>query len=100
MASAPSQASRRRSSPTEQATSPQGSTSQRGAQSSDSNIVLIANSQAESAAPHIPESQTPAREVRRCWVCMDDETDDSENNVWRSPCPCSLTAHEKCLLEW
>jgi hypothetical protein len=31
---------------------------------------------------------------------MGDETDDPENNVWRSPCPCSLTAHETCLLEW
>jgi hypothetical protein len=32
---------------------------------------------------------------------MGDETDDTpENNVWRSPCPCSLTAHETCLLEW
>jgi hypothetical protein len=31
---------------------------------------------------------------------MGDETDDPDNNVWRSPCPCSLTAHETCLLEW
>lgn len=31
---------------------------------------------------------------------MGDETDDPENNIWRSPCPCSLTAHESCLLEW
>jgi hypothetical protein len=31
---------------------------------------------------------------------MGDETDDPENTIWRSPCPCSLTAHESCLLEW
>ena len=30
-----------------------------------------------------------------------DETEDSPlNTEWRSPCPCSLTAHESCLLDW
>lgn len=30
-----------------------------------------------------------------------DATDDTpENSVWRRPCPCSLTAHDECLLEW
>ncbi|POS83051.1 hypothetical protein EPUL_005503 [Erysiphe pulchra] len=38
---------------------------------------------------------------RRCWVCQQEDTEDTpENNIWRTPCPCSLTAHDTCLLEW
>lgn len=30
-----------------------------------------------------------------------DETEDTPlNSEWRSPCPCALTAHEACLLDW
>lgn len=40
-------------------------------------------------------------EPRRCWICYTDETEDSPLNAeWRSPCPCALTAHEACLLDW
>ncbi|KAF2748050.1 hypothetical protein M011DRAFT_467093 [Sporormia fimetaria CBS 119925] len=40
-------------------------------------------------------------EPRRCWICFNDETEDDENtSEWRSPCPCVLVAHEKCLLDW
>ena len=98
MASAPSQASRRRSLPAEQAASPSTSASN-SSQSSESDAVAINTSQAPTTAP-TPQPQTLAGDVRRCWVCMGDETDDPENNIWRSPCPCSLTAHESCLLEW
>ena len=50
-------------------------------------------------------SESPARasdaEPRKCWICFTDETeDDSASSTWRSPCACSLTAHEKCLLDW
>ena len=33
---------------------------------------------------------------------MSDKSEDDPNNpqVWRSPCSCSLTAHESCLLDW
>lgn len=33
---------------------------------------------------------------------MSDATEDDPNDppVWRSPCQCSLTAHESCLLDW
>jgi len=101
MASAPSQASQRRSSPSEQPAGPAPSPSiARTQSSSDSDVVVINSSQAESAASPTPQPQTTAPEIRRCWVCMGDETDDPENNIWRSPCPCSLIAHESCLLEW
>ncbi|KAL4958261.1 hypothetical protein BDW69DRAFT_154574 [Aspergillus filifer] len=45
--------------------------------------------------PTIPD------EPRKCWICYTDETEDTPlNSEWRSPCPCSLTAHEACLLDW
>ncbi|EXJ87966.1 hypothetical protein A1O1_04893 [Capronia coronata CBS 617.96] len=39
---------------------------------------------------------------KKCWICMSDATEDDPNDppVWRSPCQCSLTAHEACLLDW
>ncbi|KAI9771630.1 MAG: hypothetical protein M1840_001845 [Geoglossum simile] len=40
-------------------------------------------------------------EPRKCWICFSDETeDDPMSSQWRSPCPCALTAHESCLLDW
>ncbi|KAJ4993999.1 hypothetical protein SVAN01_00476 [Stagonosporopsis vannaccii] len=40
-------------------------------------------------------------EPRKCWICFNDETEDDEtSSEWRSPCTCSLVAHEKCLLDW
>lgn len=52
-----------------------------------------------------PTTETPAAaqtpEVPTCWICQQDATDDTpENSVWRRPCPCSLTAHDECLMEW
>ncbi|CEL07955.1 Putative RING finger domain protein [Aspergillus calidoustus] len=42
-----------------------------------------------------------AEEPRKCWICYTDETEDTPlNSEWRSPCPCALTAHEACLLDW
>jgi hypothetical protein len=41
------------------------------------------------------------REVRTCWICQQEDTDDTPETLdWRTPCPCSLTAHDSCLLEW
>lgn len=40
-------------------------------------------------------------EPQKCWICYMDETEDTPlNSEWRSPCPCALTAHEACLLDW
>ena len=40
-------------------------------------------------------------EPRKCWICFADETEDTPtSSAWRSPCPCALTAHESCLLDW
>ena len=48
-----------------------------------------------------PQSTPSTKEVRKCWICFGDETDDGPTaSQWRSPCPCALTAHEACLLDW
>ncbi|KAH8695347.1 RING finger domain protein [Talaromyces proteolyticus] len=47
------------------------------------------------------EELSTSEEPRKCWICYSDETEDSPlNSDWRSPCPCALTAHEACLLDW
>lgn len=47
------------------------------------------------------QDSSPPAEVRTCWICQQDDTEDTpDNNIWRTPCPCSLTAHDSCLLEW
>ena len=51
--------------------------------------------------PKPPKRTTTAPEPRKCWICFSDETEDSpSSSEWRSPCPCALTAHESCLLDW
>ena len=53
-----------------------------------------ANNSSKAVAPSEPE-------LRKCWICYADETEDTPlNSEWRSPCPCNLVAHESCLLDW
>ncbi|KAF9889110.1 hypothetical protein FE257_007599 [Aspergillus nanangensis] len=57
--------------------------------------------QIKSPVQSVPQSDTSTEEPRKCWICYTDETEDSPLNAdWRSPCPCALTAHEACLLDW
>ncbi|KAJ5808220.1 Zinc finger RING-CH-type [Penicillium riverlandense] len=56
---------------------------------------------APSANKSLSRSTHAIDEPRKCWICYTDETEDSPlNSEWRSPCPCALTAHEACLLDW
>jgi hypothetical protein len=113
MASLPSQTSWRRSSPSEQSLSepietPSDSSSCQPESSSQSFILnnpnmaqLPDSSNVEKApAPEPPASQPPTQEIRTCWICQQDSGDDTPGQQWRRPCPCSLTAHDECLLEW
>jgi hypothetical protein len=45
-------------------------------------------------------SASPSQEPRLCWICQQDETEDETPMEWKAPCPCSLRAHNECLLEW
>lgn len=61
--------------------------------------VVDVNEKAVTRSPN--HSETLQEEPRKCWICYTDETEDSPLNLeWRSPCPCALTAHEACLLDW
>ncbi|KAL8934076.1 MAG: hypothetical protein Q9216_006084 [Gyalolechia sp. 2 TL-2023] len=47
------------------------------------------------------ETSASAGEPKKCWICFSDDTEDTVTAAeWRSPCPCALTAHESCLLDW
>ena len=47
------------------------------------------------------QATSNSSEPRKCWICFADETEDTPiTSAWRSPCPCALTAHEACLLDW
>lgn len=80
------------------------------AASVDSQTLLLNSPQAyteDKQAEAPPQNTTTAsqqqedEEPRRCWICFNDETeDDDTTSEWRSPCTCSLVAHEKCLLDW
>ncbi|KAI4172503.1 MAG: hypothetical protein LQ343_003497 [Gyalolechia ehrenbergii] len=82
--------------------------------SEDSQTVILNTSTSEEVPPEATEakdepkrplqwSQTSssATESKKCWICFSDETEDTSTTAeWRSPCPCALTAHESCLLDW
>jgi hypothetical protein len=118
MASLPPQrpASQRRASPPEDSSASQqerpARTNSFSAQSVDSQTLLLNSPPQETAKPVHEEQQQEAPqashtaqeeddEPRKCWICFNDETEDDETtSEWRSPCTCSLVAHEKCLLDW
>jgi hypothetical protein len=117
MASLPPQrpAEQRRASPHEEPSSSQqerpARTNSFSAQSVDSQTLLLNSPPKETAKPAVEEQEeapkltnTPQEEEdepRKCWICFNDETEDDEtSSEWRSPCTCSLVAHEKCLLDW
>lgn len=82
--------------------------------SEDSQTVLLNNPLSESSCHETDQQQASTKvsppprtstsnsgEPRKCWICFADETEDTPtSSAWRSPCPCALTAHEACLLDW
>ncbi|KAH9871617.1 hypothetical protein J1614_005872 [Plenodomus biglobosus] len=118
MASLPPQrpASQRRASPPAESSSSQqeqvARTNSFSAQSVDSQTLLLNSPPSEQARPAVEaQKEAPAQsttrpavedeDVKKCWICFNDETEDDETtSEWRSPCSCSLVAHEKCLLDW
>ncbi|KAI4286194.1 MAG: hypothetical protein L6R38_000090 [Xanthoria sp. 2 TBL-2021] len=100
------------SSPGGSTASPQAgrSSPSHSAYSEDSQTVILNTPSSEETPSGSKNKQTktgeslqapPADEPRRCWICFSDEAEDSPtSSEWRSPCPCVLTAHESCLLDW
>jgi hypothetical protein len=55
------------------------------------------SSQKSDSSPRVAVQE----EEPKCWICFSDASEDTAaSSRWRSPCPCSLTAHEACLLDW
>jgi len=118
MASLPPQrpASHRRASPPAEPSSPQqephARTNSFSAQSVDSQTLFLnsplpahapppAHDQHAAAAQQTAAPSVEEDDIKRCWICFNDETEDDESSSeWRSPCSCSLVAHEMCLLDW
>jgi hypothetical protein len=117
MASLPSQASwQRHSSPEQTPPSAASESLDSGASTSSKSQTIHLNNPRSSSAdtdttafesPSKPNvvldcnPPDPSRERKRCWVCLNDDTEDTpESTPWRKVCPCSLNAHESCLLEW
>lgn len=103
MASFASQASRQRSSPEQTAEQPSQDTPQQSTPS-ESFVLNPRPAAEESTSSAIqasqPNPEASQEEVQRCWICQQDSTEDDPGAEWRRPCPCSLTAHDSCLLEW
>jgi hypothetical protein len=42
-----------------------------------------------------------SKDVRRCFVCLMDEGESgSSTSEWVNPCPCTLEAHQDCMMDW
>ncbi|KAF2473427.1 uncharacterized protein BDR25DRAFT_282963 [Lindgomyces ingoldianus] len=78
--------------------SPHPPQAQRPVEQSQSQSHSQPHSQSQKELTAAPQ---PDDEPRKCWICFNDETEDEPtSSEWRSPCPCVLVAHEKCLLDW
>ena len=45
-------------------------------------------------APRAPDAP------RRCFICLTDEDPSDPPSSWVDPCPCTLEAHQDCMLSW
>lgn len=79
--------------------------------SEDSDAVLLDRPGSDESDNVPPTRDAPERPValsrtstfgKKCWICLMDATEDDQTNppIWRTPCKCSLTAHDQCLLDW
>ncbi|KAK2879495.1 hypothetical protein FQN49_000827 [Arthroderma sp. PD_2] len=67
----------------------------------ESDLQSNGHSTKTSSSPSETEITRNGDELRKCWICYTDESEDTPlNREWRSPCPCALSAHETCLLDW
>lgn len=45
-------------------------------------------------APRVPDAP------RRCFICLTDQDPSDPAGTWVDPCPCTLEAHQDCMLSW
>ncbi|WPH02851.1 Hypothetical protein R9X50_00571900 [Acrodontium crateriforme] len=64
-----------------------------------SDKVKQSQSERTGTNPSLPD--TEEKEEQTCWICFGDSSEDTpDSSPWRDPCPCALTAHESCLLDF
>ncbi|PHH87635.1 hypothetical protein CDD83_8602 [Cordyceps sp. RAO-2017] len=56
-------------------------------------------------APAVPALEAiaaprPVDAPRRCFICLTDEDGSDAPGSWVDPCPCTLEAHQDCMLSW
>ncbi|KAJ3485030.1 hypothetical protein NLG97_g6906 [Lecanicillium saksenae] len=52
------------------------------------------------AGRHGSHHRPRPRRPRRCFICLTDEDPSDPPNSWVDPCPCTLEAHQDCMLSW
>ncbi|CAI6087443.1 unnamed protein product [Clonostachys chloroleuca] len=55
------------------------------------------------SAPNAVAAATSPRALdapRRCFICLNDEEPTDPPSSWVDPCPCTLEAHQDCMLSW
>ncbi|KAG6005536.1 hypothetical protein E4U21_007862 [Claviceps maximensis] len=45
-------------------------------------------------------TERPADAPRRCFICLTDQEPSDSLESWVDPCPCTLEAHQDCMLSW
>lgn len=53
-----------------------------------------------SAAIQAAIADRPSDAPRRCFICLTDEEPSDPPGSWVDPCPCTLEAHQDCMLSW
>ncbi|KAK0742143.1 hypothetical protein B0T21DRAFT_360692 [Apiosordaria backusii] len=54
---------------------------------------------ANSAIPSIVPAPYAENDQHVCFICLQNEND-TPNATWVHPCPCTLEAHQDCMLQW
>ncbi|RDA92081.1 hypothetical protein CP533_3594, partial [Ophiocordyceps camponoti-saundersi (nom. inval.)] len=54
----------------------------------------------DDAMPPLVPFPGPVQAPRRCFICLTDESPADAPETWVEPCPCTLEAHQDCMLSW
>lgn len=64
-------------------------------------LIQLSPRLSRSPVPSQRENEAIEEEEKRCWICYtSDAEEEAPKSDWKSPCRCTLIAHESCLLEW
>ncbi|KJZ73301.1 hypothetical protein HIM_07305 [Hirsutella minnesotensis 3608] len=61
---------------------------------------VLASPTLPAAAIEAITAPRPSDAPRRCFICLTDEDPSDPPESWVDPCPCTLEAHQDCMLSW